>query len=151
MLVASHARPTDLASSHTKKEIAMTRIATLATAALLAAVAAGPSAAQNQELQPFTTVPDTLLTPAQKASSIIGATAYASPDENIGTVHDIVFDWQHPDRVIGYIVDAGGFLGIDAAHVFVPVDSAEVRVDGWNVSLIVDIEASIFKADAKLD
>ncbi|MFZ5965015.1 PRC-barrel domain-containing protein [Thalassococcus sp. BH17M4-6] len=129
----------------------MIRFATLATAAILAAVTAGPSFAQDPELEPFTTVPESVLTPAQKASSIIGAKAIANEDDSIGTVSDVVLDWKDPARVVGYIVDAGGFLGLDSAHVFVPIDSAKVRVDGRNIDLIVDIDAAIFRADAKLD
>ena len=127
----------------------MVRTLPFAAAALIAACLTGPALAQD--LQPFATVPDTALTAAQKASSIIGARAYAAGGEEVGTVSDILFDWREPGRVIGYTVSSGGFFGIDEAHLFVPTDRSEIRIDGQRVSLIMDIEAAVYRTDAQLD
>ncbi len=61
------------------------------------------------------------------ADRLMGADVYDAEGENIGSVDDIVFGSD--DGIDGILVDVGGFLGIGAHTVMLPVDDAQI---GWN-------------------
>lgn len=61
---------------------------------------------------------------------LIGKDVYGANNEKIGEVDDVVLD-QSSNRVNAILVDVGGFLGIGAKTVAVPV--ADIRADGDRV------------------
>ncbi len=71
----------------------------------------------------FTTVEASELT----AEQIIGATVEDAEGSNAGSVEDLVLDDQN--GVSDVIVDVGGFLGIGAHRVALPVDGSQIL---WN-------------------
>ena len=61
------------------------------------------------------------------ADRLLGADVYGAEGDNIGAVNDVVIGAD--DRISDVIVDVGGFLGIGAHTVRLPVEEAQI---GWN-------------------
>jgi len=68
-------------------------------------------------------------TEARTADRLIGADVYDTNGENIGSVQDVVLG--SGNDVDGILVDVGGFLGLGAHTVNLPIDDAQI---GWNQS-----------------
>lgn len=85
----------------------------------------------------------------EHAAGIIGQRAVTRQGDDVGDVVDVVFD--DSNKVRGYIVDVGGFFGIDATPLYIPGTVAKVRIDGVAADLVIDMLAADLKEDAKLD
>ncbi len=85
----------------------------------------------------------------QSAAALIGHRAVAQGDVDVGNVLDVIHD--EGMMVRGYIVDVGGFLGIDATPVFFPSNRATVRIDGIAIELVLDIGAPDLREIARAD
>lgn len=120
----------------------------IAVAALISATCFGPALAQNQ---PGTTAPagqeqrHQSGTTAQnqnrqgaaldfitkrdantwRASELMGKNVYASNNEDIGEIGDILLNKD--GRVIGVVLDVGGFLGLGETHVAVPMNALQIQ------------------------
>ena len=85
----------------------------------------------------------------QSAAGIIGKAAMSDDGGTVGEVTDVIFD--ETGMVRGYIVDVGGFLGIDSRPLYVPKALTEIRIDGIVVQLVIDMPVGALKEDAKTD
>lgn len=85
----------------------------------------------------------------QSAAVLIGQRAVAQEDVDVGDVVDVIHDEDMMVR--GYIVDVGGFLGIDATPVFFPASRASVRIDGIAAELVLDMNAPEVREIARAD
>ena len=63
-------------------------------------------------------------------SNVVGLDVYNGQNNNIGKIQDVVFDKS--DKVVGYILSVGGFLGAGARYVAVDPGSVSVTYDGAN-------------------
>lgn len=73
----------------------------------------------------------------RSATALTGHRAVRMDGVHVGSVVDVIHDEGCQPR--GYVVDAGGFLGLDATPVFLPVARARVRIDGIAVELVIDL------------
>ncbi len=89
--------------------------------------------AQNQStpLAKLIRLSDTTLELASQAEDIRGRHVLDNKDDEIGEVHDLLID-DREKRVRFLLVEAGGFLGIGAQKIMIPVD-AITRIDDKNV------------------
>ncbi len=85
----------------------------------------------------------------QSAAALIGQRAIAQDDVHVGDVIDVIHDEDM--KVRGYIVDIGGFLGIDATPVFFPASRVSVRIDGIAAELVLDMDAPDVREIARAD
>jgi sporulation protein YlmC with PRC-barrel domain len=60
------------------------------------------------------------------ADQLIGATVYDANNDNIGEIGDVLLA---DDRIVTFVVDVGGFLGIGEKPVAVDIDSIEIMTD----------------------
>jgi len=107
------------------------------------------SLAQGFDYNDVATVDPETFAANQHATGIIGKTAMSSDGRDVGEVVDIVFD--DTDAVRGYIVDVGGFLGLDPTPLYIPSSLASIRIDGANADLELDMLADDVATDARLD
>lgn len=123
----------------------------LAGPAILAALLLQPIAgrADDVDLGHVFTVTNGTFTADRHAGGIVGHRAVAQGNEVVGDVTDIVFD--ETLTVAGYVVDVGGFLGLDATPLFVPDDLASIRIDGSAVELVIGMAAAELTTDARID
>ena len=63
-------------------------------------------------------------------SNVVGLDVYNSQNNDIGKVQDIIFDKS--DKVMGYILSVGGFLGMGTHYVAVDPGALSVTYDGGN-------------------
>lgn len=63
---------------------------------------------------------------ARTADRLTGADVYDAAGNKVGSVNDLVLDG---DDISGLLVDVGGFLGLGAHTVNLPIDRADIR---WN-------------------
>lgn len=61
------------------------------------------------------------------AENLIGRTVYSSTDENIGEVGDVLLTADN--KVEGFILDVGGFLGMGEKEVAVSPENLDIRAD----------------------
>lgn len=107
------------------------------------------SLAQGFDYNDVATVDPETFAANQLVTGIIGKTAMSSDGRDVGEVVDIVFD--DTDAVRGYIVDVGGFLGLDPTALYIPSSLASIRIDGANADLELDMLADDVATDARLD
>ncbi len=62
--------------------------------------------------------------------NVVGLDVYNGQNKNIGKIQDVVFDKS--DKVMGYILSVGGFLGMGTHYVAVDPGSVSVTYDGGN-------------------
>ncbi len=65
-------------------------------------------------------------------SNVVGLDIYNSQNNNIGKIEDVVFD--KADKVTGYILSVGGFLGMGTHYVAVDPGAVSITYDGANKS-----------------
>ncbi len=63
-------------------------------------------------------------------SNVVGLDVYNGQNNNIGKIQDVVFDKS--DKVAGYILSVGGFLGMGTHHVAVDPGTVSITYDGSN-------------------
>jgi sporulation protein YlmC with PRC-barrel domain len=63
-------------------------------------------------------------------SNVVGLDIYNSQNNNIGKIQDVVFD--KADKVTGYILSVGGFLGMGTHYVAVDPGAVSVTYDATN-------------------
>ena len=63
-------------------------------------------------------------------SNVVGLDLYNAKNNNIGKIQDVVFDKS--DKVIGYILSVGGFLGMGTHYVAVDPGAVAIRYDTHN-------------------
>ena len=85
----------------------------------------------------------------QHSGAIIGQSAVSRPNQNLGEVSDVITD--EAQTVVGCVVGTGGIFEIGDKNIFVPKGQASISIDGINVDLVVDLDAAVFRTDAKLD
>ncbi|MCA8867579.1 MAG: PRC-barrel domain-containing protein [Rhodobacteraceae bacterium] len=105
--------------------------------------------ADNFDYNHTTAIAPDFFTADQSAAGIIGRDALSDDGGTVGEVADVIFD--ESGTVRGYIVDVGGFLGLDSRSLYIPKALAEVRIDGIVVQLVIDMPVGELKDDAKLD
>jgi sporulation protein YlmC with PRC-barrel domain len=64
------------------------------------------------------------------SSNVVGLDIYNDQNNDIGKIHDIVFD--NSKKTAGYILSVGGFLGMGTHYVAVDPDSVKVTFDVSN-------------------
>jgi uncharacterized protein YrrD len=121
----------------------------LVAAAVLSAGLAHTAFAQARDLGTVFPIGEMSFPRSQSTAAMIGQEVVSSDGEKLGEVADVILDERH--RLAGYIVDAGGFLGLDATPVFVPADRMTMRIDGVSVEFVLSMDSAAFRADAKLD
>lgn len=77
---------------------------------------------------------------SQRAAIILGKPVLSADDETVGHVNDIIF--SEDGVLMGYIVNVGGFIGIDTTQVYVPIDQTRLRIDGSSVEMFLDLSAA---------
>lgn len=108
-----------------------------------------PVFAQAPDYQSFYTVAPDYFPVQQRSAAIIGSAAISRDNQTLGEVSDVITD--ETQTVVGYLVDTGGIFEIGEKAVFVPSGQAAISVDGINVKLVIDLDAAVFRTDAKLD
>jgi sporulation protein YlmC with PRC-barrel domain len=63
-------------------------------------------------------------------SNVVGLDLYNAQNDNIGKIQDVVFDKS--DKVVGYILSVGGFLGMGTHYVAVDPGAVAIRYDAHN-------------------
>ena len=63
-------------------------------------------------------------------SNVVGLDIYNGQNNNIGKIQDVVFD--KADKVTGYILSVGGFLGMGTHYVAVDPGAVSITYDGAN-------------------
>ena len=61
-------------------------------------------------------------------SNIVGLDIYNGRNDDIGKIQDVVFDKS--DRVVGYVLSVGGFLGMGTHYVAVGPSAVSITYDG---------------------
>jgi sporulation protein YlmC with PRC-barrel domain len=61
------------------------------------------------------------------ADNLIGRTVYSANDENIGEVGDVLL--TSDNKVEGFILDVGGFLGMGEKEVAISPENLDIRAD----------------------
>ena len=78
-----------------------------------------------------TAIDRTAMTPVMptdlSADNLIGRTVYSATDENIGEVGDVLL--TSDNKVEGFILDVGGFLGMGEKQVAVSPENLDIRAD----------------------
>ena len=59
-------------------------------------------------------------------SNVVGLDIYNGQNNNIGKIQDVVFDKS--DKVIGYILSVGGFLGMGTHYVAVDPGAVSISI-----------------------
>jgi sporulation protein YlmC with PRC-barrel domain len=115
-----------------RNEVAVPRTL-IASACLLAALAAGPALAQQQP--PAAPAGDSHLTVAtvrmnggMRAGKIIGTGVTNDHNEQIGTIDDLMI--ADDNKVAVAVISVGGFLGIGSKLVAVPYDQLQHANNG---------------------
>ncbi len=70
------------------------------------------------------------------ADKILGANIYDASGQSVGSVTDLVLDGE--DSISAAVVDIGGFLGIGARTVALPIDEAKFQVNEMGENLRID-------------
>jgi sporulation protein YlmC with PRC-barrel domain len=91
-------------------------------------------------------LPTALQPTESRAKKLIGADVYGPDNEVIGTVADLIIEFD--GRISAYVVSIGGFLGIGAHHVAVP--SADMKL-GENGRLTVNLTRDQLEAAPEFD
>ena len=78
-------------------------------------------------------------------SNVVGLDIYNGQNNNIGKVQDVVFD--KADKVTGYILSVGGFLGMGTHYVAVDPGALAITYDGANKTWRASMNAT--KAELK--
>lgn len=82
------------------------------------------------------------------ASDLIGYSVTNLQNENIGKVDDLILDQDQ--RPVGIVISAGGFLGLGARHVAIPMSEAHIKPENKIVQVNISKEelnkAPVFKA-----
>jgi hypothetical protein len=82
-----------------------------------------------------------------RATKIIGSGVYNNAQERIGTVHELLIDQD--SKVLGYLIGAGGFLGVGEKLVALPPGAIK-EFAGWSdVSVHKYLTTDLTKADIK--
>ena len=63
-------------------------------------------------------------------SNVVGLDIYNSQNNDIGKIQDVIFDKS--DKVMGYILSVGGFLGMGTHYVAVDPGAVPITYDGAN-------------------
>jgi sporulation protein YlmC with PRC-barrel domain len=82
---------------------------------------------------------------AMLSSNVVGLDIYNGQNENIGKIQDVVFDKS--DKVTGYILSVGGFLGMGTRYVAVDPGAVSISYDRGDKTWRASMNAS--KADLK--
>ena len=126
----------------------------VAVAALISATCLGPALAQNQPTKSPQTGQDQRQmsgTTAQnqapsadlnfitkrdmntwRATELMGKTVYGSNNENIGEIGDILMNKD--GRIVGVVLDVGGFLGLGETNVAVPMRALQFQDNASNAT-----------------
>lgn len=118
-------------------------------AAAVAAMLASAAHAQVPDTTILFRIGDTSFPHSQSAAAMIGLDVVSLEGDKLGAVEDVILDEQH--RLIGYVVDAGGLLGLDATEVFVPADRMALRIDGVAMEFVLSMDSAGFRQTLKLD
>jgi sporulation protein YlmC with PRC-barrel domain len=78
-------------------------------------------------------------------SNVVGLDVYNGQNNNIGKIQDVVFD--KADKVTGYILSVGGFLGMGTHYVAVDPGAVSITYDGANKTWRASMKAT--KAELK--
>ncbi|WP_428491655.1 PRC-barrel domain-containing protein [Rhodopila sp.] len=97
-------------------------------ATLAAAAPALAQPAPGTPSHPKLTVASVRLDNGYRASKIIGAAVYNDQNQQVGDVSDLFLSKQN--QVAMAVISVGGFLGIGAKLVSVPID--KLQIDGKN-------------------
>ncbi len=73
-------------------------------------------------------------------SNVVGLDIYNSQNNDIGKIQDVIFDKS--DKVMGYILSVGGFLGMGTHYVAVDPGAVAVTYDGANKTWRASMNAS---------
>jgi sporulation protein YlmC with PRC-barrel domain len=73
-------------------------------------------------------------------SDVVGLDVYNGKNNNIGKIRDVVFDKS--DKVMGYILSVGGFLGMGTHYVAVDPGAVSIAYDGANKTWRASINAT---------
>ncbi|MBN2629282.1 MAG: PRC-barrel domain-containing protein [Rhodobacteraceae bacterium] len=119
------------------------------SAALLVMALTSAAHAQTRDTSALFRIGDLPFPRSQSAAAMIGQDVVSLEGDKLGKVGDVILDEQQ--RLIGYVVDAGGFLGLDATPVFVPVDRMTMRIDGVAVEFVLQMDSVGFRSDVMLD
>nr|WP_279389288.1 PRC-barrel domain-containing protein [Primorskyibacter sedentarius] len=71
---------------------------------------------------------------------MLGKPVLSADDETVGHVNDIII--SEDGVLMGYIINVGGFIGIDTTQVYVPIDQTRLRIDGSSVEMFLDLSAA---------
>ena len=74
----------------------------------------------------FIDVPDS----AMLSENVVGLDVYNSENNDIGKIHDVIFDKDN--KVTGYILSVGGFLGMGTHYVAVDPAAVNINYDDGN-------------------
>jgi hypothetical protein len=100
----------------------------LVLATLAAAMLAGPALAAENHATPPTTAPKFVSVPQDAVLSynVIGLNMTDAQNNTVGEIKDLVLENQ---KLAGYIVSVGGFLGMGERYVVVSPDSVALGYD----------------------
>lgn len=117
--------------------------------ALALAAFASVAAAQEPDLSTVFAIGDTPFPRSQSVATMIGQDVVSLEGDKVAVVTDVILD--EGKHLVGYVVDAGGFLGIDGTSAFVPADKMTLRIDGVAVEFVLSMDSASFRTDVKLD
>lgn len=100
----------------------------LVLASLAAAMLAGPALAAENKSAPPTTAPKFVNVPQDAVLSynLIGLNVTDAQNNTVGEIKDLVIEQQ---KLTGYILSVGGFLGMGEHYVVVSPDSVSLGYD----------------------
>ncbi|MCH8488341.1 MAG: PRC-barrel domain-containing protein [Oceanicaulis sp.] len=116
----------DRARTEASTEASAAARADYAEARTEASASAGEGSLAAQVRDVFSDEYETLEREERTAERLIDADVYDAAGDKVGSVNDVVLNGD--DSVEGLLVDVGGFLGLGAHTVNLPIDRAEI---GW--------------------
>ena len=85
------------------------------------------------------------MTPRMLSSSSIEGTNVTNPQgENIGTIKDLMIDWEH-GRVGYAVLSFGGFLGMGDKYFAFPLEAFEFNTDHVDGQIVLNIDKERLK------
>jgi hypothetical protein len=93
---------------------------------MIAATLSQPTLAQGvPQTLSLMKIDPTTLTTGYRTSKVVGSTVYNDANEVVGTIDDLIVTPN--DKVPYAVLSVGGFLGMGAKLVVVPIDKIEVK------------------------
>ena len=124
----------------------MTRILYVTLSLAIAACVAAPARAQTQAVEAIVIVPmEKLPSYGSLVSAWYKQAVYDPNEKKVGTVGDMLFD---RGMVSAVMLNVGGFLGIGAKHVAVPVDAISLTEKNGKSWLTINTTKDILKKAA---